>query len=163
MKLRNSSLNWAFAGFALIAQSSSLRAADPIQVPWQQVCRAAQGNQLMLTTADGKTVDGYCVAVSVDEVSVRTKDQSVVKIARATLSRLEMHRPNSGHQLSALGEPVPSGYAPSKNWTGSFHRMHLLGIVTIPPTLAWGAVSVPFCALGDLRDKLAGAREIQVR
>jgi hypothetical protein len=161
MRLTNSSLNCVLAGFVLIAKCSSLQAADPIQVPWERVCSAAQGNQLTLTTTGGNTVDGYCVAVSVNEVSVRTKDKSVVKIARATLSRLQMHRPNSGHQVSTLGSQFHKGMTKELDWLLSPHAA--LGIVTIPPTLAWGAVTLPFCALGDLKDKLAGAREIQIK
>jgi hypothetical protein len=34
-------------------------------------------------------------------------------------------------------------------------------VVAIPATLAWGAVSAPFCLLGDLKAKLKGMQEIK--
>jgi hypothetical protein len=35
------------------------------------------------------------------------------------------------------------------------------GIVMIPSTLAWGAVSLPFCLLGDLKAKIGGTKDIK--
>ena len=36
------------------------------------------------------------------------------------------------------------------------------GAVLLPATLAWGAVVAPFCALGELKNKLETGREIRV-
>jgi hypothetical protein len=129
----------------------------------------AEGQPLTLTTADGATVDGYCVAIGVDEISVNTKDRGVVKVARSALSRIDMHLHTSshrGHELRALGHGVHVGLSRGFGWLLSPDA--LLGIVTIPATLAWGAVSAPFCAIGDVAAKAklvpppATEREIRV-
>jgi len=84
-------------------------------------------------------------------------DHKVVKIARATLTRLEMsERGKSG--------PIPRARMHRSLKDGSdalFSPMAPAGIVLIPGTLAWGAVALPFCLLGDLHAKIHGKREIK--
>jgi hypothetical protein len=93
-----------------------------------------------------------------NKLTVSTTDHRVVKVARNTLSRLEIHRAN-GHQLRSLGDGVRGGF----RWGfGSLLSPSMLvGVVAIPATLAWGAVSTSFCLLGDLKAKLEGMREIK--
>ncbi len=105
--------------------------------------------------------------IGVDEISVNTKDRGVVKVARSALSRIDMHlhiSSHRGHELRALGHGVHVGLSHGFGWLLS--PAAPLGIVTIPATLAWGAVSAPFCAIGDVAAKLAPApateREIRV-
>ena len=92
----------------LIAQP--LRAGDGIQVRWIEVCRVAGGNELTIKTLNGDTVAGYRVFINVDEIAARTQDKGVVKIARATLSRIDMQRSmNNGHQLRSLRKGMRQG------------------------------------------------------
>lgn len=141
--------------------SFPLYAADAIQAHWNEVCRAAGGNQLTITTFGGTTVEGYCLSVSIDEITVTTTNQRVVRIARKTLSRIEVQRSqNNGHQLIALGRGVHAGLRTGVGWLLSPYAP--LGIVAVPVTLAWGAVAAPFCALADLTHRTSHTQEIQV-
>jgi hypothetical protein len=71
-----------------------------------------------------------------------------------------MHRPKKGRQVRTLRTGFRKALTKQVNWLLSPHAV--AGIVAIPPTLAWGAVSLPFCVLGDMRDKLGNDREIQI-
>jgi len=123
-----------------------LLAQERVHVAWSQVCQEARGRQMRLTTNTGDTVEGYCVSVSVDEISLRTPDQRAVKIARAAMARIVV-TPQE-HRLPALGRGM------RKSLTTGFRALLSpwapAGIVLIPATLAWGALSAPFCAAGDL-------------
>jgi hypothetical protein len=146
--------------FAAVTISSlPLQAADPIETPWNQVCRVAAGHELLLTTDKGDTVEGYCVSVDVNGIGVTTKNGKVVHIARKALSRLEM-RGVKPHQLSALRKGVHDSL-----WDGFGYLLSPwapVGVVMVPGTLVWGAVATPFCALGDLKAKLTGTRVIKL-
>jgi len=159
--MKYTNLTTAFAAtFAVLTISAiPLFAADSIETKWNQICRAADGRELIVTTANGDTVEGYCISVDVDGVGVRTKTGQVTHIARTTLARLQVHR-SKGHNLSSLGKGVHGGL--KYGFDSLLSPEALLGAVAIPATLAWGAVSTPFCILGDLRDKLTGTQEIKV-
>jgi hypothetical protein len=145
---------------AVMILSLPLHAADQIQVPWNEVCKTAAGNQLTIKTANGDSIDGYCLSVDVDEIAVTTKDQRVVRIARKTLSRIDMlTSKDQGHQLAALGRKVDGGLRQGFKWL--FSPAAPLGIVAVPATLAWGAVAAPFCLLGDLTQE-PSTKEIKV-
>jgi len=159
MKHTKLTTTFALAFAALAITATPLLADDTIKTPWNQVCRAANNREMIVTTASGETVEGYCISVDVDGVGVRTKTGQVKHIARTTLARLQVRRAN-GHNLSALGKGVHDGLKFGVNALLSPEAM--LGVVAIPATLTWGAVSTPFCILGDLRDKLAGSQEIKL-
>lgn len=137
---------------------TSLRAADPVNVPWNKLCQAARGGEMRVTTVTGDTVDGYCVAIDVNQLSVTTKDKGIVKIARTALSRLEVNN-TKGHQLRALHKDVHKGLTSSLD--DLLSPKAPIGIVGVPLVLGWGAVAAPFCLLGDLRSKLVGKRELK--
>jgi hypothetical protein len=149
----------AVTALALAMPPSSLFASEEIQVPWSGICTAARGRELALTTADGATVTGYCAAIDVKEITIRTADNRMIKVGRAVLSRLSFH-PYKGHQLQALRHGVHIGLKDGADNLLSVAA--LWGIIEIPGTLAWGAVTLPFCALGDLRSKLSGELPIKV-
>jgi len=145
---------------ALIGCSLPIHAAAPAEVKWTHLCQEAAGAHVSITTASGETVDGYCLSISVDEVSIQTADNRVVKVARKALSRVQIHPKLQGHQLATLRRGMKKGlhdgfelllspYAPA-------------GAVLLPATVAWGAVVAPFCVLGELRNKLEKGREINV-
>jgi hypothetical protein len=123
-----------------------LLAQESVHVAWTQVCRTANGRQMRLTTNTGDTVEGYCMSVSVDEISLRTPDQRAVKIARAAMARIVV-TPQE-HQLRALGRGMRKSLR--TGFRALLSPMAPAGMVLIPATLAWGAVSAPFCAAGDL-------------
>ena len=143
---------------ALALAAPLLPAEDIKEVTWNQVCRETNGHELQLTTAKGETVSGYCVGVTVDEISIRTGDAKVVKVARTALARLEMHRAEA-HQVASLHRGVHRTLA--DGFKILFSPMAPVGTVVVPGTLAWGAVALPFCALGDLHAKLAGKQTIK--
>lgn len=53
---------------AALSWTIPLHAADPIETHWSDVCKVSAGNELVLTTLDGATADGYCMRVNVDEL-----------------------------------------------------------------------------------------------
>src|SRR5580698_1057351 len=144
---------------ALIVWGLPLYAADEIRVHWNELCEAAGNNQLTIRTTDGGTVTGYCLSVNVDEIAVTTSDQRVIRIARKTLSRIDLQRlQNDGHQLRALGRELHSGLR--KELDLLLSPFAPLGIVALPATVAWGAVAAPFCVVGDLTHRTRRTQEI---
>jgi hypothetical protein len=142
---------------AAFLTSLPLRADDAVQVVWTNVCGVATGRTLTVTSADGSTVEGHCMAIQVDSISVQTRN-GPVKVARAAVSRIEMAvSRREGHQLHRLGDGIRKGLQQGLDWT--FSTFAPLGIVTVPAVLGWAAVSAPFCALGDLHDKITHASE----
>ncbi len=137
-----------------------LRADEPMQVKWDEMCKVAAGKEIDIRTTVGDNVKGFCVGINVDEVSVRTTDGKVVKLARTALGKIRLHRVRSG-QLKALGNGMRGGLEGSVGML--FSPLAPLGIVGVPGTIAWGAVAAPFCALSDLHDKLHGTREIRLK
>lgn len=143
---------------AIAASSNSLMAADQAEVQWQQVCQVTHGHELQVTTATGEKVTGYCVSIDVNQMTLSTSDHKLIKVAKATLAHLEMER-SKGHQVAALRRGVHKGLADGVN--NLLSPQAIGGLVLIPTTIAWGAVSLPFCLLGDLKSKLSGNREIK--
>jgi hypothetical protein len=144
---------------AMLLGALPLHAADAIEANWIEVCRVANQHTLTVTTADGATVEGVCLAIDVTQISIQTKDQRVVKVARSALSRIDMSklRGSKGHELRALGHGLRVGLRQGSDWL--FSTSAPLGIVTIPGTLAWAAISAPFCALSDLHEKITHEAE----
>ncbi len=149
----------AFSCLTFVASALPVSAADPIVVPWNEVCRAAVGHDLILTTASGERLEGYCYSIDVNQIAVGTRNRGVVKVARTALARIEVQRVQ-GHQLRSLGKGVHKGL--KDGFDALLSPLAPAGIVMIPGTLAWGAVATPFCILGDLRAKInGGTREIR--
>ena len=142
----------------LLALSLPLFAADTIDIPWNQLCREANFHELSITTTTGETVEGYCMGIDVNQVSIGFNGRAV-KIARANVARLLMR--GQGHQLKSLGKGVRGGLRYGFN--ALLSPQAVLGAVAIPATLAWGAVSTPFCLLGDLRAKLSHSKEVRIQ
>lgn len=148
-----------FAVFNCLLFAAALRAQEPIEVQWNDICRITSGKEINLHTAAGTQLKGYCISVSVDEMSIRTTDGRVMKIARNALQKLRMQRVKGG-QLKALGKGVNGAFLLSTEFL--FSPAAPIGLVGIPASLAWGVVAAPFCVLGDLHSKLHGSREIRV-
>jgi hypothetical protein len=141
---------------AALSWTVPLHAADPIETHWSDVCKVSAGNELVLTTLDGATADGYCVRVNVDEIAITTLDHRTIHVARATLASLQVrHSHAKGHQLKSLHKEIHEGLREELSWLLS--PMAPLGLVAVPATLAWGAVAAPFCMLGDLVSKITPA------
>jgi hypothetical protein len=112
---------------------------------------------MRIQTSNGNVVEGSCFSVGVDEVAVRTKDQKVVRVARSVLSRITLA---PDHQVKSLGRDIHHGLATGVHTL--FSPLAPLGIVTIPATLAWGAVAAPFCLIGDLVARNKGETTVHV-
>jgi hypothetical protein len=161
MKNIHASRNHFLALAGVIICSLPLCAADPVEVPWNQLCKKAMGNQLMITTADGATVDGFCMSITVDEIAISTENQKVVKVARTALSKVQMHRGlEQQHPLKALGKDLHRTFR--EGFGMLFSPAAPVGLVVLPVTAAWGVVAAPFCALGELKNKLDRPREVKV-
>lgn len=145
--------------FFLLIASLPAFADGPTEVPWKDFCRIAGDRQLEIVTSSGENISGYCAVITVDEVSVRTPN-GIVKIGRAALAHIQMER-SQGRQLSTLGHGIRGGLKQGTDWLLSPSAP--LGIVTIPGTLVWGAISAPFCLLGDLKHHLMGSEEIALK
>ncbi len=144
---------------AALAWTLPLVAADDIHTRWNDLCHVAGNHQLNVTTSDGNTVSGSCTSTDADGLSL-TANQRVVKIARSTLTRIQMYQPGNGHHLADLGNGMSKSFSRGFAWL--FSPAAPLGLVTIPATIAWGAVSAPFCLLGDLGDNGPTTQEIKV-
>jgi hypothetical protein len=148
-----------FASFTTVLICSPSLRAGTDEMPWSSVCRVSHEHRLTITTTNGDTEEGYCTGINVDEITL-TKDQRVVKIARNTISRLQMHR-TKDHQKAALWKGVGHGLRDGVDWLFSPHAP--AGMVMVPSSLAWGVVASPFCLIADVADLLAGDNEIKVK
>jgi hypothetical protein len=142
----------------LAISSVPLYAGDTIDIPWNQLCRQANFHELAVTTTTGETVEGYCMMIDVNQVSVNVNGNPV-KIARASIVRLLMT--SRRHNLKSLGKGVRDGLR--YGFDPLLSPSALAGAMAIPSTLVWGAVSAPFCVLGDLRAKLSHNKEIRIK
>src|SRR5580700_2979912 len=134
---------------AALAWTFPVHAADDIHARWIDLCSVAGSHQLNVTTSDGQTVSGSCNSTDADGLSL-SANQRIVKIARSTLTRIQMYQPGNGHHLADLGNGMSKSFVRGFGWL--FSPAAPLGLVAIPATVAWGAVSVPFCLLGDMGD-----------
>ncbi len=156
--MKNTTLRSFLTLSAFLLCGGSLYAADPVEVHWNDLCRVAQGHQIEITTDKGETVSGYCLSINAGEVQVNMEGR-IVKLGRGALAHIVMER-TEGHQLRSLGRGMRAGLKNGFKWLLSPSAIG--GIVTIPAVLAWGAVSAPFCALGDLKYRLEGKEEIKL-
>jgi hypothetical protein len=147
----------AFALCTLVAWAP-LHAAD-LQVHWNDLCHVAGARQLNVTTSDGTTSSGTCGSTNADELSLNA-NQRVVKIARATLTRIQMYDPGNGHHLADLGNGMSKSFQRGFAWL--FSPAAPMGLIAIPATVAWGAVAAPFCLLGDMGSNGPTTQEVKV-
>ena len=133
--------------FAALAGSAALHAQDSVQLPLPRVCDYANSRTIQVTMPNGETVEGVCFSTTVDELQVKTKS-GIVKVARAQLSRLTIADSEKHHQVRHLFKHVGQGVAASAKLIPT--EAGVAGAIGVPATLAWGAVSVPFCLFGDL-------------
>jgi hypothetical protein len=143
----------------LAAASMPLCASAAVEANWNQICRVATGRELLLTTANGDQVRGFCFSVDVDGLGVKTSTGQVTRIARTALTRIEMRR-TQGRQLHALGGVMHDGL--KFGVKALFSPFAPVGLVALPGTLAWGAIAAPFCALADLEERGGGSQEIKL-
>jgi hypothetical protein len=153
------SIRFLALGVVIGCCSPLLYAADPIEVRWSEVCSVARGRQLIVSTTGGDVVSGDCMSINVDAIAIRSSDRRVVRIARNTLARIQMRETN-GPQLALLGKGVRSSLKQGLGYL--FSPLAPVGMVQVPGTLAWGAISAPFCLLRDLTQKTPRDREIKV-
>ena len=132
--------------------------AEPVEVHWNDFCRVTEGRQLEITTDTGDTITGYCIRINADEVQVRQRAK-IAKLGRKALAQITVDR-SEGRQLQKLSHGIRTGLRNGFKWLLSPQAIE--GIVTIPATLAWGAISAPFCAIGDLKHLAEGARQIKL-
>lgn len=142
----------------LFALTLPLFAAEPPkEVQWSELCQASGQRPLQVTTTNGETSEGYCMFVSVNEVTLQTRHHKIVKIARDAFSRAHV-RPR--HPMQALGQDMHKHLKTGIDDLLSPRAP--LGLVFVPSVLAWGAIAAPFCALGELRDVVEGGQELKV-
>lgn len=146
--------------FALctLAAWAPLRAADP-QAQWNDLCHVAAGRQLEVTTSDGKTVSGFCVSTTAEELALNSQ-QRIVKIARSALTRIRVRQPSNRHHLADLGNSLDGSF--QLGFVFLFSPYAPLGLAIIPATVVWGAVAAPVCLVRDLGENGPSMREIKV-
>jgi hypothetical protein len=104
-------------------------------------------------------ISGSCSSTDADGLSL-TANQRIVKIARSTLTRIQMYQPGNGHHLADLGNGMSKSFARGFGWL--FSPAAPLGLVAIPATVAWGAVAAPFCLLGDMGDNGPVTQDVKI-
>lgn len=144
---------------AALAWAFPMHAAEDLHARWNDLCRVTGRHQLNVTTSDGKTVSGSCSSTDADGLSL-TANQRIVKIARSTLTRIQMYQPGNGHHLADLGNGMSKSFARGFGWL--FSPAAPLGLVAIPATVAWGAVAAPFCLLGDMGDNGPVTQDVKI-
>ncbi len=144
--------------FCTLAALAPLRATD-VQARWDSLCQVAGRHQFNVTTSDGKSVSGACASTDADALSLTT-NQRVVKIARSALTRIQMVQPGKAHHLANLRDGMSKSFKRGFVWL--FSPAAPLGLVAIPATVAWGAISAPFCLLGDMGEDGPVTQDIQV-
>ncbi len=135
-------------------------APKPVEVKWETLCHYAKDYRLVVTTTQGDVVEGHCLAVQVNELVVTTKDYKTVRIARAALAKIHM-QPSHGNHLQSLGKGMRQAF--HEGFQQLLSPLAPVGLVVIPGTVAWGAIAAPFCAIGDLSEKLKREHEVVVR
>ena len=135
-----------------------LFAGDPIDVRWEQICYKALNHEMVITTTSGEDIEGYCVSVDVNQVSLNMKGKAI-RVARSSVARLLLYPPR--HQVRSLGHGVLQGLRFGVR--GLLTPCGPVAAVAIPATLAWGAVSLPFCVLGDIVGRLQSSQEIRTK
>ena len=58
----------------------------PIDARWTDVRRIANQHELTLKTRTGESVEGYCVAIDVNRVSIRSNGNAIIGVARSTIN-----------------------------------------------------------------------------
>lgn len=150
-----------FAALTTASMLTPLHAGEPVKVNWSQLCTLSQGHELSLTTDSGEVVQGSCIGIDVDGVSVKTRDARVIRVARQTLRRIQYERAR-GHQLRSLGRMMHAGLSEGTKMV--FSPAAPIGLAAVPSVIAWGAVSAPFCVIGDLHERrTTKAREIVIK
>jgi hypothetical protein len=135
-------------------------ADDTIETTWNQLCSTAGRHEMSLTTLKGDRIDGVCVSITVNELTVR-RQGTVVRIARAELARIRLYRAGTGHNLADLGKLVGGGISASAR--AALSPAGPGALASIPVIAAYGAAAVPFCILGDIVAKIQGTREVRIR
>jgi hypothetical protein len=135
-----------------------LHADAEIYTKWTDLCHLAANRQLSVTTTDGRTVNGSCASTDADGLSL-TANQRVIKMARSTLTRIQLYQPGN-HRLADLGKGMSKSFRMGFGWL--FSPAAPMGLISIPATVAWGAVAAPFCLLGDLGNNGPVTQEIKV-
>ena len=79
------------------------------------MCHVAANRQLSVTTTDGRTVNGSCTSTDADGLSL-TANQRVIKIARSTLTRIQLYQPGNGHHLADLGNGMSKSFRMGFGW-----------------------------------------------
>lgn len=153
-------LSGAAIVFAFSAAAQSPAPTPETSVEWPNLCANTTKELLTVTTESGDTVQGYCVFVQHDELTLRTVDGKMVKIARGTLRKV-LALTVTEHRLKSLRKGMKEGLHEGVKMT--FSPLAPIGLAVIPGTLAWGAVATPFCVLGDLFGPKPVERVLAVR
>jgi hypothetical protein len=146
--------------FAFSAPAQSPPPIPETPVDWPNLCTNTAREMLEVTTESGDTIEGYCVFVQRDELTIRTLNGKTVKIARGTLKKV-LALSGQEHRLKALGKGMKQGLHNGVRMT--FSPLAPIGLAAIPSILAWGAVATPFCILGDVFGGKPTQRVVAVR
>jgi hypothetical protein len=121
--------------------------AQTQDVPWNQLCRYADGRPIEVTTAAGDTFTGFCASVTDKELSIRRPGQAMAKIARTGLAKLQVEK-SRGSQTKLLGRQFRGAMRHALRTLGS--PRGVAGLIEVPVVAAWGATALPFCLIADI-------------
>lgn len=129
-----------------------------IRSTWQGMCEAAGDRRLILTTGDGKIVDGFCSATTPDAIRIM-HGGTLLTIRRGDVTRIEM-RQQRGQHLKSIPGSLGMGFGLGILGLGT--PAAPLVIAAAPAALAWETISVPVAAVRDLADLLAGKQVVAI-
>jgi hypothetical protein len=137
-----------------IAATFLMHAAPSEQMLWSQLALKLQGNQVTVTTKDGKSLSGRRVSVRPD--GIYFADGAPAGVLRDQVLSLHWELQYET-QTDKLGQRLSHAYRHSVDLLGT--PMGHVVLVELPAITAWGAAVAPFCLLGDLfteRPKTSG-------
>jgi len=141
---------------AIAISLAALHGATVKEVPWTSICNA-NGPKLRVTTADGRHLQGSCTVVEKDTIVFEIGKGQSMLLERSNIAKVEIS-PRRQRQLTELRQTL--GRELSGSVKDLFTPMAPLALVAIPAELAWGAISTPFCAIGDLLQEDDAVREV---
>jgi hypothetical protein len=140
--------------------AASTCSAAQVKTKFRDICREAGVHQLTVVTSTGERIHGFCVSSRADTLQLSSSDPTkpVVSIARAAIAKLQVIP--SGDNLNRLGKT--SGRSMRFGLRALFSPFAPVGAVVVPVVAAYTAFSAPFCAIGDLHDRLHPVKELNI-
>ena len=134
-----------YGAVVVLAALSVSSAFAQLSKRWDELPDSLRDKNVTAVLHGGRTERGKFVEARPDLLILQGKTR--VEIPRQSVSSLAIDRPSESH-LQEAHHIIHIGY--STAFRRLFSPAAILGLVEVPAVTAYSAVTVPFCALGDL-------------